>query len=1130
MIIKRKKTKTNMFRNLLLLGIFILINTTIWATIASTPVSPNVEQKVTFTVTPPSGYILGPISWNFGDGNVGSYPQPSATHNYKAPGTYLVTATYTYQSGVQTLNQIDKLQVVIKEKRNITYTPSNPKPNQAVTFKANSFLSPSIKWNFGDGTIKFNGSSVEIHKYQKPGTYIVRAMDFNGTSCCPVTTTVSVGVAPDIKKITYNPMPATTKREITFMATNFTSTCVKWVFGDGTVAADGKPLQTHVYKKTGTYTVTAFDNCGSDPSPVSVVLTVMPHKGPGAPFSISFIQLRFADGKSYCQVSRDDNSLEAFADIKYEGTGIFQVQWLVDDKPFRIESRTFPFARQDTITSGKNPPLPTQVPGIHELSLNIIQPKVEFKIPRIRYFVTPGELEKKVELLISKVEDLEGNPITLEKNRVSLVKNKHYLFSGNIKNLSKSKIASAVLQVYVAEKLMDQIMIRNLNPQKQIAFKTSFVNDSALRKILNFRVVDTSVGGKILGDRTMDIISPSPPMSKAQLTVFEGSLEVNGNLGPQVNVLPGQPFSVNWDTSASETAQQVKIHLDNEIWTGVNLQGASSGTMSIAPSDPMEFGERRALFGFVQDAAGTNLGVTNTITVNAYDLTTATKTLSVLEIVDVRASGPLEDDSVSFSIDLRNNSNQDRIVTIIRISPCIEDVAKGPQNFDCSSSLAYSNNPNLQLSPGQIITTDIVVPRDDIDLNFIPPIVSFNNFIPVSFRVIAQDNLGFHDQYNSAPIDLSRTGFDLGISKCELIERVRFNWQKLGGYMAMLNHFAKKVRFHVKNCGDSGTYTGPLSFHCHNGAINLMCPEEDFTIADGETVVVDCELRYQFPPRSRSYAQEPLFASLELPDDYAANNMGQSQWVINTFPNPFKDVKVKDVSVMNNNSPNPTIKFKVKNKSDRKPSPGQIHTSTPAVAVDGVSVRAFHVGGNNNPIWGPALVGGDGHMEKNEAIEMFIPGSALLVGENTIRIEAYFSSGGPDNRTDNNQKTKNYHKTFGTAGPADLKIKDVSRQNNNSNNVIIRFKVKNKGDSDSSGYTINYLIDGEKEPFFSEQGAALPAGAQREHWIGNGLNPGQHGLTPENHTLKISVVSNNLNEEVNMSNNVATKNYNRENN
>ena len=53
-----------------LVGIFFLVTINAWATISYTPPSPNVEQKAIFTVTPPSGYILGAINWNFGDGTI----------------------------------------------------------------------------------------------------------------------------------------------------------------------------------------------------------------------------------------------------------------------------------------------------------------------------------------------------------------------------------------------------------------------------------------------------------------------------------------------------------------------------------------------------------------------------------------------------------------------------------------------------------------------------------------------------------------------------------------------------------------------------------------------------------------------------------------------------------------------------------------------------------------------------------------------------------------------------------------------------------------------------------------------------------------------------------------------------
>jgi len=571
---------------------------------------------------------------------------------------------------------------------------------------------------------------------------------------------------------------------------------------------------------------------------------------------------------------------------------------LVDDKPFRVVSQNFPFARQETLRSGKNPPLPTQVPGIHEVSMNILQPKIEFKIPKIRYFVTPGEIEKRVELSISKVEDLRGNIIVVEKNRISLTKDTNYLFSGIARNLSKSEISSAILQIFLADKLFDQKMINNLKPQEQRTFETSILNDSTPQKKLSFKIFDTSVGGKILGAREMDIISTSPPTTKALLTVIEGTLWVNMDPGPQVNVMPGQPFSVEWDTSSIEGASQVEIHFGlTESWIGINALGAPSGTMNIEPSDPLEFNERRDCFGFIQDFAGSNLAMTNTIVVNAYDLTTAMKTLPGLEIVAVRAEGQLENDQVHFSIELRNNSNLERTATSMFINPCTEDVTKGLPTFDCGTTPAYSGNPNLNLPAGQIVPFEVTVPREDIDLGFVHPHISCD-YIPVLFRIIVRDNLGLDDQKYSPPVQLSRTGFDLGIMECRLVDRIQFNWQALGGYMAMLNNFAKGIRIFIKLCGNSGTYDGPLPLHCHNGGINLNYPEGNVIIAQGEEISIDCELRYVFlQPRARSYAQEKLVISLELPDDYPTNNIGHSDWVINTFPVIGNQIMVKSIQI-----------------------------------------------------------------------------------------------------------------------------------------------------------------------------------------------------------------------------------------
>lgn len=1134
---KTGRTNKTMKLLLFLVTVWFLFTTYSWAIISFAPGSPNVEEQVTFMVTPPSGYIVGGINWAFGDGSTEIHPQPSATHGYMAPGNYKVVATYKYQSGTL-IDKTESTSIIIVERRNLTYTPSMPNPNQNVIFKANNFLSSTLRWNFGDGTIKNNGSSTESHMFSNPGTYTVAAIDLNGSSCCPVTAIVTVGGGPDVRSISYSPIPATTSREITFMAQHFSSACIKWNFGDGTVIEQGTPLQTHIFKKEGIYTVTAFDNCGSDPAPVSISLTVMPGTGPAAPFSISFIQLRFEDGKSYNQVSQDFELLEAFADIKYEGSGIFQAHWLLDDKPFRFVSQNFAFVGQETLRSGKNPPLPTQVPGIHEVTLNILQPKVEFKIPKIRYFVTPGETEIRVEISISKVEDLEGNTFKLNNDQISLSKEKNYLFSGRVSNISDSEISSAILQIFFGNKLFDQKMIRNLKSHQQIAFETSVLTDAEPQKKLKLIVFDTSVGGKALGSREIYIIGTSPPPPKAML--ITDTLKVNNDYGPIVTVLPGQSFDVSWDVSSITDANRVKIFVGTEIVIG----NGAVGTLNVDPSPPIEFNERRNVYAFAQNVSlinltETNLGITNTVEVNAYDLASAMKTLPGLEIVEIRAEGPLQNDQVYLSIDLRNNSLlEDRSVNMISIYPCTEEVTKGPSGFDCSTTPAYSSNQSLDLPPGQIVTKDVMVEREDINLGFVHPHIPCDN-IPVLFRVTVADNQGLSTQKYSPPLPLTRSGFDLGIMECEMLNRQGMDIRILNIVFSTglplfwiiecddnFTQFVTDIRFHVKNCGTIGTpYVGPLPFTSLIQGIRIKCPDGDVSIEEGEEITVDCKLKYNFPINCISYAQVPFAARLEVVDDYEANNSGYTNWVINTHPDPFKDVKVKDVSVMNNHSSNPTIKFKVKNKS--KGADGSIVIPQPR-AVSGVSVRAFNVGDGNNLIWGPVLVGGDGFLSENEALWMYIPGSVLTVGHNTVMIEAYFSSGDPDHDSSDNQKTKNYHKQPGTSGPPDLKIKNVNRQHNNSNIVRIRFKVKNKGDSDSSGYIIHYLIDGNSSPFLSVQCDSLPAGAQREHFIGNGFGPIQGGLPQHNHTLKISVVSNAQDGEVNLGNNMATKNYNRD--
>ncbi len=84
--------------------------------------------------------------------------------------------------------------------------------------------------------------------------------------------------------------------------------------------------------------------------------------------------MRFDDGKPYKVVSRNEK-LTAYADIKYEGTGILRAQWEVDGMPLKPVTAGLPFADSTIINSGEIPGLPTTIPSIHEVNLRVFQPR-----------------------------------------------------------------------------------------------------------------------------------------------------------------------------------------------------------------------------------------------------------------------------------------------------------------------------------------------------------------------------------------------------------------------------------------------------------------------------------------------------------------------------------------------------------------------------------------------------------------------------------------------------------------------------------------------------------------------------------------------------------------------------------
>ena len=232
--------------------------------ITYTPSNPAVGTNISFQV---SGYVVGgaTVTWNFGDGSTGTSTatQGQITHYYKNPGTYSVNATDSYGYVNETTT------VTVHEDRSITITPPNPAVGQSVTITLNNGKSPPIKWDFGDGTGMTTSANVN-HTYNSPGSYTIKAYDFNGTAKTPVSATVNVN---NPKLVTWNPVSPYEGQKVYFTATHFQGSTLRWDFGDGTII-EGSVNMEHTYQTTGVYTIKVYDYYGDDDNPYIGRITV----------------------------------------------------------------------------------------------------------------------------------------------------------------------------------------------------------------------------------------------------------------------------------------------------------------------------------------------------------------------------------------------------------------------------------------------------------------------------------------------------------------------------------------------------------------------------------------------------------------------------------------------------------------------------------------------------------------------------------------------------------------------------------------------------------------------------------------------------------------------------------------
>lgn len=396
------------------------------AAIVVSPPRPVAGQAVTFSLQPSKSLT---ITWDFNDGTPPQSGSSQIVHTFLRSGTFLVSARY--------LDGIERLQVTVDPApKSIVYSPSLPAPGETVNFRAINFEASCVRWDFGDGSpIVTRGTATQPHVFTGVGSYTVRAYDYCGDTNAPASTTVRV---VERRRVTTTTLRPVTGSPVEFVATGFLSSVIAWDFGDGQLVQSGTTRMTHLYKYSGSYTVKAVDFSGRDPRYYAQkVLRVEDSQGPRAPFTLSYLRLRFEDGRTDVSVKRGFDRLKAFLDVKFEGSGAVLLTWYVDGKPFRTSSQPLDFAGQCVLDSGAVPPLPTDLPGPHKVSVVVQRPETRLQVNPITYnvegrresaeaprvtLVEPFSLEpgKEYELLL-RGENFTGNTVVSFGREIAVV-------------------------------------------------------------------------------------------------------------------------------------------------------------------------------------------------------------------------------------------------------------------------------------------------------------------------------------------------------------------------------------------------------------------------------------------------------------------------------------------------------------------------------------------------------------------------------------------------------------------------------------------------------------------------------------------------------------------------------------
>ncbi len=227
------------------------------------PAAPRAGAAVQFTA---ANFASASLRWNFGDGAV-EPGGPAATHAYAVAGSVQVRV-WEESEGPESAVQLSL--AVQPDPRQLSIAgPGDVFEGSEVVFEGRNFASPSLEWDFGDGTVERAGSR-RAHRFQRPGQYQLRVKEAEGGSL-PLEKRVQV--LADNRALAVKTGVVYAGSEFEIEARNFRGSQVSWDFGDGPPQS-GPRLMKHRYARSGPFRVKAVDFAGRDGKTIETQLNV----------------------------------------------------------------------------------------------------------------------------------------------------------------------------------------------------------------------------------------------------------------------------------------------------------------------------------------------------------------------------------------------------------------------------------------------------------------------------------------------------------------------------------------------------------------------------------------------------------------------------------------------------------------------------------------------------------------------------------------------------------------------------------------------------------------------------------------------------------------------------------------